>query len=487
MTAPDLAPFIERRQRFAQALGDGLAVIPGAREVLRNGDVHHEFRQDSDFYYLTGFDEPDAVALFNPAHPKEPYVLFVRPRDRQMEVWNGRRAGVEGAIGTYGADSAYPIEQFDQKLRECAIDRPALFYRLGHAAYDHRITHLIGALRSLKPRGYTVPLRLEDPSPIIHEMRLRRSPAEVVRQRRAGEISRDGHLEAMRFAAPGLYEYQVQAAMEFVFREAGSPRNGYPSIVASGSNACILHYSENRRRLESGDLLLIDAACEYGYFSADITRTFPVNGSFTAAQRRIYELVLQAQLAAIAAARPGNRYDAIHDAARRVLTEGLVALGILPRGVDDSLAMHHYREFYMHGTGHWLGMDVHDVGDYRVQREARILEPGMVLTVEPGLYFDPDREKVTFWLREYNELEMWERRDRLGVAAAQAQEEEEKARAEKIEHVIPRDALGIGVRIEDDILITADGCEILTVGTPKTVDEVERACAESPRLPRPRG
>ena len=392
MTAPDLAPFVERRQRFAEALGDGLAVIPGAREVLRNGDVHYEFRQDSDFYYLTGFDEPDAVAIFNPSHPKEPYVLFVRPRDRQLEVWNGRRAGVEGAIGTYGADTAYPIDQFDQKLREYAIDRPALFYRLGHAAYDTRITHLITALRGLKPRGYTVPLRLEDPSPIIHEMRLRRSPAELIRQRPACEISRDGHIEAMRFAAPGLHEYQVQAAMEFVFRSAGSPRNGYPSIVASGPNACILHYSENRRRLESGDLLLIDAACEYGYFSADITRTFPVNGRFTPVQRTIYELVLRAQLAAIAAARPGNRYDAVHDAARRVLTEGLVALGLLPRSVEESLAMHHYREFYMHGTGHWLGMDVHDVGDYRIQHQSRVLEPGMVLTVEPGLYFDPERE-----------------------------------------------------------------------------------------------
>jgi Xaa-Pro aminopeptidase len=486
MTAHDLAPFVERRQRFAEALGDGLAIIPGARETLRNGDVHHEFRQESDFYYLTGFDEPDAVALFNPSHPKEPYVLFVRPRDRQLEVWNGRRAGVEGAIGTYGANSAYPIEQLDQKLREYAVDRSALFYRLGHAAYDARITRLLIELRPLRGRGHTVPRRLEDPGPILHEMRLRRSPAELVRQRRACEISRDGHLEAMRFAAPGLYEYQVQAAMEFVFRCAGSPRNGYPSIVASGPNACILHYSENRRRLESGDLLLIDAACEYGYLGADITRTFPVSGRFTAPQRAIYELVLGAQLAAIEAARPGNRYEAIHDAARRVLTEGLVSLGLLPRGVDESLAMHHYREFYMHGTGHWLGMDVHDVGDYRRERQSRALEPGMVLTVEPGLYFDPDRETVTFHLREYSEVEMSERRDRLGMTAAKALEDEEKARAEAIEWPVPREFRGIGVRIEDDLLITADGHEILTAGTPKTVDEVERACAEAPRTPRPR-
>jgi Xaa-Pro aminopeptidase len=480
MMASDLAPFVERRQRFAEALGDGLAVIPGAREVLRNGDVYFEFRQDSDFYYLTGFDEPDAVAVFNPSHPKEPYVLFVRPRDRQLEVWNGRRAGVEGAIGTYGADNAYPIEQFDQKLREYAFDRTVLFYRLGHAAHDARITRLLIELRALKVRGYTVPLRLEDPSRILHEMRLRRTPAELIRQRRAAEISRDGHIEAMRYAAPGLSEYQVQAAMEFVFRGAGSPRNGYPSIVASGPNACILHYHANTRRLEAGDLVLIDAGCEYGYHAADITRTFPVSGRFTAPQRAVYELVLRAQQAAIATVRPGARVEEVHDAARRVLTEGLVALTLLPRPVAESLAMHHYREFFMHGTSHWLGMDVHDVGDYRVGGRSRLLEPGMVLTVEPGLYFDPERETATFYFREYSEQELWDRRHRLGPAAKRL-EEEEKARAEKIVHPIAREFRGIGVRIEDDVLVTADGSEVLTAGTPKTVEEVERACAEPPR------
>jgi Xaa-Pro aminopeptidase len=484
MPAIDLVPFVERRQRFAEAIGDGLAVVPGARESARNGDVHHEFRQDSDFFFLTGFDEPDAVAVFNPSHAKEPYVLFVRPRDRLLEIWNGRRAGVEGAMAAYGADGAYPIDQLDQKLREYAVDRPTLFYRLGNPAFDPRVVRLLGELRGVAARGHTVPARLEDPSPILHELRLRRSPAELARHRRACEISRDGHIEAMRFAAPGLYEYQVQAALEFVFRSQGSPRNGYPSIVASGPNACILHYTENCRRLEQGDLLLIDAGCEYGYHSADITRTFPVSGRFSPAQRDIYEVVLRAQLAGIAAARPGRPYEAVHEAARRVLAEGLVALGLLPRGVETSLAMHHYREFYMHGTGHWLGMDVHDVGRYRLGRESRVLEPGMVLTVEPGLYFDPERETATYHLREYSEQEMWERRDRLGMAAAKVLEDEEKAKAERIEHPIRGEFRGIGVRIEDDILITADGCEVLTAGTPKTIDEVERACAEAPRLPR---
>lgn len=484
MRASELEPFADRRLRFAAALGDAIAVIPGAQEVRRNGDVNYEFRQSSDFFFLTGFDEPDAVAILNPAHAKERYVLFVRPRDREMEIWNGRRAGVEGAVATYGADAAYPIERLDEKLREYLIDRPRLCYRLGHAAFDGRITRVVAELRAARARGFAAPTTLEDPGPILHELRLRRSPAELARHRRACAISRDAHVEAMRYARPGLYEYQVQAALEFVFRGSGSPRNGYPSIVASGPNACILHYAENTRRMEDGDLLLIDAGCEYGYHSADITRTFPVNGRFSAPQLAIYGLVLAAQLAGIAAARPGARYEAVHEAARRVLAEGLVGFGLVPRGLADTLAMHHYREFYMHGTGHWLGMDVHDVGDYRVEGKSRVLEPGMVFTVEPGLYFDPERETATFHLREYGEDEMWERRLRLGLAAAKQLEEEEKAKAEKVVHPVPKEFRGIGVRIEDDVLITADGCEVLTAGTPKTVEEIERACAESPRLPR---
>ena len=472
-TLRDLETFIDRRRRFAEAIGDGFAVIPAAREVARNSDVHYEFRQDSDFFFLTGFDEPDAVAVFNPSHVKERFVLFVRPRDREMEIWNGRRAGIEGAVATFGADAAYPVDQLDQKLREYALDRDTLFYRLGNPAYDARITRLLGELRALQRRGHGAPRRIEDPGPIVHEMRLRRSPAELARHRKACELSRDGHIEAMRYARPGMYEYQVQAAMEFVFRAGGSPRNGYPSIVASGPNACILHYSENDRLMQDGDLLLIDAAAEYGYHSSDITRTFPVNGRFTAPQRAIYDVVLRAQLAAIEAAKPGARYEAIHEAARRVLAEGLVDLELLPRSLDDSLAMHHYREFYMHGTGHWLGMDVHDVGDYRIAGESRVLEPGMVFTVEPGLYFDPDREEVTFHLREYNELEMWERRDRMGIAAAKKLEEEEKAKAQTVTHRIPKEFRGIGVRIEDDILVTEDGCEVLTRFVPKEPEEIE--------------
>jgi Xaa-Pro aminopeptidase len=484
MTSEDLATFIERRRRFAEAVGDGLAIVPAAPETVRNNDVSHPFRQHSDFFFLTGFDEPDAVALFNPAHAKERFVLFVRPRDREMEIWNGHRAGVEGAVASYGADAAYPVDQLDSKLREYAIERPTLFYRLGNPAFDGRIVRLVSELRAARSRGFTSPVRIEDPGPIVHELRLRRSPAELARQRRACQISRDAHIEAMRYARPGLHEYQVQAAVEFVFRSEGSPRDAYPSIVASGPNACILHYVENQRRMVDGDLLLIDAGCEYGYHASDITRTFPVNGRFTAPQRAIYQVVLAAQLASIAAAGPGVPYEAIHEAARRVIAEGLVDLHLLPRGVADSLAMHHYREFFMHGTGHWLGMDVHDVGDYRVRHRSRGLEPGMVFTVEPGIYVDPARESVTFYLREYSEEEMWERRLRLGMAAAKKLEEQEKAKAPTVTHPIPTEFRGIGVRIEDDILVTADGIENLTAGTPKTVEEVEHTCAEASRLPR---
>src|SRR5689334_16067845 len=416
--SPDLAPFFERRQRFAAALGDGLAVVPGGIESLRNGDVNFEFRQASDFFFLTGFDEPDAVAVINPAHAKERFVLFVRPRDREMEIWNGRRAGTEGAIATFGADAAYTIDQLDTKLREYAVERPVLYYRLGNAAFDARITRLVSELRGARARGFSSPVRIEDPGPLVHDLRLRKTDAELARLRRACAISRDAHAEAMRYAKPGMHEYEVQAALEYVFRVNGSPRDAYPSIVASGANACILHYVENQRRMEDGDLLLIDAGCEYGYHASDITRTFPVNGRFTGPQRAVYEVVLRAQLAGIEAARPGVPYEAIHEATRKVIGEGLVELKLVPRSLADTLAMHHYREFYMHGTGHWLGMDVHDVGDYRITHASRALEPGMVFTVEPGLYIDPERESATFYLREYSEDEQMERRFRLGVAAA---------------------------------------------------------------------
>jgi Xaa-Pro aminopeptidase len=287
----------------------------------------------------------------------------------------------------------------------------------------------------------------------------------------------------MRFARPGLFEYRVQAAMEFVFRQHGSTRNGYPSIVASGANATVLHYTENDRRIEDGDLLLIDAGAEYGYFSSDITRTFPANGTFSGPQRAVYEVVLAAQRAAIEVCRFGSNLRLVHDTATRVLTEGLVELGLLPRGVEDSLAMHHYREFFMHGTSHWLGMDVHDAGTYKVNGEHRELEAGMAFTVEPGLYVDRQAETVSLALLEYD-LDAWtERRIRLGTAKARELEAKEKEEAGSIEHPVPLELRGIGIRIEDDLLVTDDGCENLTAAVPVLPDEVEAMVRETSRLP----
>ncbi len=471
--------FAARRAQFANAIGDGVAVIPAAGETVRNDDVHHEFRQDSAFFFLTGFAEPDAVALIDPKNTAEPYVLFVRPRDRDLEIWNGYRAGVDGAKERFGAVAAFPIGELGDELRRRLIGTDHLFYPRG-SAVDGTIDTVLGALGGLAERfGRTVPTAVTDPGPILDEMRLRKSPDEAAALRRACDISVAGHLEAMRFAQPGQYEYQVQAAMEFVFRQEGSRRNGYPSIVASGENACILHYTENDRLMADGDLLLIDAAAEYDYFSSDITRTFPVNGRFSPAQKAVYEVVLAALEAGIAASGPGGSMAATHDLCSRILTEGLVDLGLLPRGLEDSLAMHHYKEYFMHGTGHWLGMDVHDAGAYRLSGEPIPLEVGMAFTVEPGIYVAADRDTITFDLHEYDPVAQLERRLELGAGRAKELEAAEKEDCATIEFTIPEAFRGIGVRIEDDILVTGSGAENLTRGVPVTVDEIEALCAEA--------
>lgn len=477
--------FQDRRRQLAAAIGNGIAVIPAAGLHIRNDDVDHAFRQDSDFFFLTGFDEPDAVAVINPNHDEEQYVLFVRPSDREMEIWNGYRAGVEGARTDFGADAAYPLSELSGKLREYLLGRDGLFYAMGASSHDGTVTTALAQARRFRARdGRPVPDSISDPRAILGEMRIRKSDAEIEKLRVACEISVEAHLEAMRFARPGLYEYQVQAALEYVFRVKGSPRVGYGSIVASGPNACVLHYVDNTRQLESGDLLLIDAAAEYGYHSSDITRTFPVDGTFTAPQKAVYEVVLAAHQASIKKAAPGGSIKDLHETSKRVLTEGLMALGLLPRTLDDSLAMHHYREFFMHGTSHWLGMDVHDAGDYMTpDHAARPLEPSMVFTVEPGLYLDPEREAVSFPLLEYDHDAWMERRYLLGTEAARKLEAEEKESAGAVEHPIPAEFRGIGIRIEDDILITAGGHENLTAGVPCFVEEIEAIRAEKSPLP----
>lgn len=477
-----MSSFTDRRADFAAVIGDGIAVIPAAVEQVRNDDVHHEFRQDSSFFFLTGFTEPDAVAVLDPSHPTERYVLFVRPRDREREIWDGYRAGVEGAIERYDADAAFPIGELTDELRRRLVGRTRVYVPPGRAT--DTVTGAIAALAPLTQRfGRAVPTEVVDPTPVLAELRQRKHPEEVAALRTACDISVEAHAEAMRFARPGIAEFQVQAAMEYVFRQRGSERNGYPSIVAGGPNACILHYVENDALLGDGDLLLIDAGAEYGHHSADITRTFPVNGRFSPEQRAVYEVVLAAHRSAFDHAGPGGSLPAMHDAAVAVLTEGLVDLGLLPLGVDDSLAMAHYREFFMHGTGHWLGLDVHDAGSLRVDGEPLALEPGMTFTIEPGLYVAPDRETVEFTKLAVDPSERLERRLLLGAAEADRLEAEEADGAETITFEVPEAFRGIGVRIEDDVLVTADGWENLTAALPVDPDEVEALCAEAPRLP----
>ncbi len=485
--SPDsLTVHADRRARLAGSIEDGLALIPAASLVRRNNDVDHPFRQDTDFYYLTGFDEPDAVLLLDPSAADEQYVLFVRPRDREREIWDGRRAGPEGAKERYGAEGAYPVSEFEAVLRRRLPGRRTVYLPYGRPDFRRRVMGVVGSVGGLADRfGRVVPTGVRDASPLLAEMRLHKTSSEADLLRTACEITAEGHAEAMRFTRPGRREYQVQAALEFVFRSRGARRDGYPAIIASGNNACVLHYFENSRRIEDGDLVLIDAGAEYGYFSADITRTFPAGGTFTGPQREIYGVVLAAQRAALAlaGAGAGATMRDLHQAAAGVVAEGLVDLGLLPGPADEAVRMHHYREYFMHGTGHWLGMDVHDAGAYWTKGEPRPLAPGMAFTVEPGVYVESEREAVELAMLEHDLDEWTERRMLLGAAEAKKLEDQEREAAPKVTHPVPEAFRGIGIRIEDDVLITDRGCDVLTAGVPTDPDEIEALCAEVPLLP----
>ncbi|HEU4318513.1 MAG TPA: aminopeptidase P N-terminal domain-containing protein [Acidimicrobiia bacterium] len=477
--------YAEARARLAEVVGpDGLAVIPAAHEVIRNYDVPHPFRQDSTFWYLTGFDEPESVAVIAPGHPDGDFTLFVRPKDPAQEVWTGIRAGTEGAKETYGADAAYELSELDAVLERMMHGREVLWYTTGNGAFDDRIAGIVKAARAHRERmGGAVPSAVRDVSVPLGEMMLFKSAEEADSLRRACQLTAEGHKEAMRFAQPGMYEYQVQAALEYFWRLDGSRRNGYDSIVAAGANACVLHYIENDSQVADGDLILIDAAAEVDGYSSDITRTFPANGKFSGPQLALYEIVLAAQQSGLELSTPGSSLKTIHDTSSRILAEGMVDLGLLPRSVEEALAMNHHTEFFMHGTSHWLGLDVHDRGAYRIDGVSRPLEPGMSFTVEPGIYVGPEKDEIELTLLEYD-TEAWnERRIRLGRAAAAALEAEERENAEKIKHKVPADFIGIGIRIEDDVLITADGNENMTSGVPVEIDEVEALCAETSVLP----
>jgi Xaa-Pro aminopeptidase len=478
--------YADHRRRLAEVVGEtGLAIIPAAAEIIRNYDVPHPFRQDSAFWYLTGFHEPDAVAVIAPGHEEGDFILFVRPKDPAQEVWTGVRQGIEGAKERFGADAAHVISDLDPVLARMMVGRDVLWYTAGNDRFDERITKIIGNARSHRERhGGIVPSTVKDVSAPLGELMLFKDDAEADSLRRACDLTAEGHIEAMRFARPGMPEYELQAALEYYWRLRGSRRNGYGSIVASGANACILHYEENDSVIGDDDLVLIDAAAEIDGYSSDITRTFPASGTFTSPQRAVYDVVLAAHKKGVEMSVPGSSMRAIHDECTRVLTEGMVDLGLLPKSLTESLSMHHYSPFYMHGTGHWLGLDVHDRGSYKVDGKSRPLEPGMAFTVEPGLYVAVDKGEIELNLLEYDLDEWTERRIRLGAVAASALEAEEKKNAEKITHTVPEELLGIGVRIEDDILITPDGHENLTESVPREVDEVEALCAEEPTLPR---
>lgn len=474
--------FARRRAEFLERLGDTLAIVPAGREQIRNDDVGHAFRQQSDFFFLTGFAEPDAVAVFDPASDA-PYTLFVRPRDPEMESWNGLRAGVEGAVERHGADASHPLDELAGWLRRAAIGRSRIGYRLGGGHDDTVRSAIAGAREATIRLGSTPSTDLVDVGQILAEMRLIKSADEIVSLREACRISAVAHAEAMRFARPGRTERQVQGALEYVFASMDAERVGYGSIVAGGDNAVILHYVENDRPLADGDLLLIDAGAEYRHLTADITRTFPVNGSFTAPQRAVYDVVLEAERRVIAMCEPGLPYTDMHTAAVETLTHGMVDLGLLPGPADEAIAKGWYRQFFFHGTGHWLGIDVHDAGAYRVGGRGRPLEPGMAFTVEPGIYVARDKATVELSHAEYDHDEAQRLRLMLGAAEARREFERRDEEAGSRSFAVPDEFLGIGVRIEDDILITTDGHENLTDLVPVDPDAVEALCAEESALP----
>jgi len=428
----------QRRDTLMSQIGQGTAIFASAPLAVMHNDVEHNFRQDSDFYYLTGFNEPGAVAVLAPHHDEHRFVLFVRPKDKDQEIWSGRRLGVEAAKETLGADEVFPITELDDKLPEYLKGCDRLYYHFGRAEAlnDKILKHWRRLLASYIKRG-TGPVAIEDAKLLLQGMRRIKGADEIELMRRAIAVSVKAHNHAREIAQPGRYEYEIQAEMEHLFKLAGGGP-AYPSIVASGDNACILHYVENNRQMQAGDLLLIDAGGCLDYYNADITRTFPVAGKFSDEQRILYELVLEAQVNAIAAVQPGRPFNEFHDAAVRTITEGLVDLGLLVGEIDTLIEEKKYKAFFMHGTGHFLGLDVHDTGVLRNSDKTwKPFEPGNVVTVEPGIYISPDYEPE----------------------AGQPQVEERWR--------------GIGIRIEDDVLVTVSGNEVLTAGVPKAIAEME--------------
>ena len=426
MIRPQLEEFMRRMAPKS------VAIIPGAHDTTRSNDTHYRFRQDSDFFYLTGFEEPDALAVIKPESDKK-YTLFVRARDPEREIWDGRRAGVEGATSEFGATEAFPTGEFESKLREFLDGADVLYYRLGvDRELDNVIIKEISNMRASNRKPVHPPQTIIDPATIVHEMRVLKMAEEIEVMQAAADIAAEAHCEAMKTVKPGMQEYQIEALIEQIFRRRGASGPAYTSIVGAGPNATVLHYINNDGELHDGDLLLVDAGAEYKGYASDITRTFPINGRYTQAQREIYDLVLKAQMACVEMVRPGTTHDQLKQHSIEVLTEGMVELGLLQGKPEALIKEKKHEKFYMHGLGHMLGIDVHDVGRYYFGEESRALEPGVVMTVEPGLYIAPDTKDV------------------------------------------PEKYLGIGVRIEDDVLCTNNGPRVLTSKVPKQAEEIEQ-------------
>lgn len=432
----DPAVFAARRDAYMQAIGTGgVAIVRSLPERLRNGDAFFPFRQHSDLVYLTGFLEPDTTLILRPSAQTERVIMFVRPRDPEMETWDGRRAGVEGATATYGADAAYPAAELPAKISELIANCEDLYFSLGlDDDMDRLVATTIAKLRKTEKRGKRPPRAVIDPRVALHELRLHKRPEELEAMRKAADISTEAHIAAMKIGKPGAFEHEIEAEINYTFRRRGGAGPGYATIVGAGANATILHYIENKCAIAAGDLVLVDAGCEYDHYTADITRTWPATGTFTAIQKRVYQIVLDCQVEAIEMIKPGVTLDDIHNHCVRRLTEGMIALGLLTGSAEERVADQTYRKFYMHGTSHWLGLDVHDAGVYTLAGTARPLAAGMVITVEPGLYIAADAADV------------------------------------------PPELRGIGVRIEDDVLVTPTGYEVLTAGCPKKIGDIEAHC-----------
>jgi Xaa-Pro aminopeptidase len=426
--------FARRRQELMGIMGpNSIAILPAAPEHVRNRDVEYPYRQSSDFWYLTGFAEPEAVLVLLPGREHGEYVMFCRERDRTMEIWNGYRSGPEGGVNDFDADDAFPVGDIDEILPGLIEGRERVYYDLGmDAEFDRRLMGWVNSIRERVRSGAQPPGEFVALAHHLHDMRLFKSAGEIKLMRKAASISAGAHVRAMQAVKPGMMEYQLEAEYIHEFMRHGSRSPAYPSIVGGGANGCILHYIDNRQKLQDGDLVLVDAGCELEMYASDITRTFPVNGTFSKPQQALYELVLASQYAAIEATHPDNHWNVPHEQVVNILTQGLLDLGLLKGEFNELVETEGYRRFFMHRTGHWLGLDVHDVGDYRVQEQWRQLEPGMALTVEPGLYVAPDDDTVD---------EQWR---------------------------------GIGIRIEDDVVVTKDGCEVMTHEVPKDVADIEK-------------